>query len=85
LRHKDATVRREAARALGELRSYPALSPLMDAVHDPEREVRIAAARALAEIGDWRAKASLSWIAANDHDMAVREAATAALARFPKR
>jgi HEAT repeat protein len=78
-------VRREAARALGELHSYPALAPLMDAAHDRDSAVRIAAARALAEIGDGRAQASLSWSAANDHDMAVREAATAALARLPQR
>jgi HEAT repeats len=84
LRHKDAAVRREAALALGELHSYPALSPLMDALYDPESDVRLAAARALAEIGDWRAQAPLSWTAADDHDMAVREAATAALARLPE-
>jgi HEAT repeat protein len=84
LRHKDTAVRREAAVALGELHSYPALSPLMDVLRDPESDVRAAAARALAEIGDWRAQASLSWTAAKDNDMAVREAATAALARLPK-
>jgi HEAT repeats len=84
LRHKDASVRREAALALGELHSYPALSPLMDALRDPESEVRVAAARALAEIGDWRAQAPLSSTAAKDNDASVREAATAALTRLPK-
>jgi len=59
LRHKDAAVRREAALALGELHSYPALAPLMDAVHDPDSDVRLAAARAGGDRGLACASATL--------------------------
>ena len=84
LRHKDASVRRAAALALGEMYSYSAFRPLVDTLRDPDSQVRIAAVRALAKIGYGREAEALSIVAVIDNDAAVREAVTAALAHMPK-
>jgi HEAT repeat protein len=49
---KSPVTRRHAAEALGELRSPISADGLLFGVHDPDRDSRLACARALAELGE---------------------------------
>lgn len=60
LEDTDARVRRQAAVALGELRSRRAVPDLIETLADPDPDVREAAMRALKKIGDRRAGPALS-------------------------
>lgn len=60
LRHRDASTRGEAARALGELGEARAVEPLAAASRDGAVEVRRASAEALGAVGDQRAVAPLN-------------------------
>jgi HEAT repeat protein len=51
---KSPVTRRHAAEALGELRSPISTDALLFGVHDPDRDSRLACARALAELGEER-------------------------------
>lgn len=55
LKHKDLTVRRQAAEALGELGDDRAVEPLIGALKDKDTWLRWCAAEALGKIGDERA------------------------------
>ncbi|MBI5653945.1 MAG: HEAT repeat domain-containing protein [Chloroflexi bacterium] len=52
---KDATVRKSAVEALGEIRDEASLDPLINALKDSNKYIRKAAAEALGKIGDARA------------------------------
>jgi HEAT repeat protein len=54
LADKSPVTRRHAAEALGELRSPISADGLLFGVRDPDRDSRLACARALAELGDGR-------------------------------
>jgi hypothetical protein len=58
-KHKERMGRVDAARELGELKDPRAIDPLVFALRDADRDVRFAAARALASIGDQSATAHL--------------------------
>jgi len=72
------SIRRDAARALGELEDPRAVEPLIAALKDESFSVRKAAAEALGKIGDTRAVEPLS-AALKDKDSDVRKAAAEAL------
>ena len=55
-KHTDERVRKEAIKALGELKSPLALQTLRDCLNDPELSIRKSAARALGNIGSETAK-----------------------------
>lgn len=55
LRHKNADLRDEAARALQELDDARAVGPLIEALKDEDRHVRSKSAEILGQIGDSRA------------------------------
>jgi len=78
---KKGTVRRDAARVLGELKDVRAVEGLIAALNDGDTAVRQTAARALSEFRDTRAVEP--FIAAlNDSDLAVRQTAARALSEF---
>jgi HEAT repeat protein len=55
----------EAARTLGKLQSSDAFAPLLEAIRDPNREVRKAVVQALGDVGDLRAVEPLLNLAAD--------------------
>lgn len=74
----DAAARRDAARALGELRDARAASALVGALHDADKNVRFHAAYALGEIKDASAADGLLG-ALRDPEWCVRDQAAWAL------
>jgi HEAT repeat protein len=85
LKHDDANIRWEAARALGVSRDARAVEPLLRALGDPDPDVRRKAALALAKIRDRRAVAALRECSENDENQVVRWAAAWGLGRFQER
>lgn len=75
-------MRIEAVKSLGRLPAESAINALQVAANDREKEVRMAATRALELIGGEQAGDQLSRLARNDEDIDVRIAATAALGSF---
>lgn len=73
----DATTRRTAAQALGELRDPAAIGPLVNALGDTNRQVRQAAAHALGQIGVPAIDPLIAVL--SSRDPIVREAASWAL------
>lgn len=80
LSDRSATVRAHAVRALSHA-GAEAVVPLLDRVHDPEGDVRAAAATALGDIGDARAALAVVGIS-QDPIPEVRVAAARALGRL---
>ena len=81
LSDSDAGVRRQAAYALGELRSGRAVEGLTRALKDEAVEVRASAISALGEIRDPRAAAAIAG-ALKDADPGVRARAASALSEL---
>lgn len=54
LQHRDATIRKRAGEALGEIGDARAVDGLIDALRDQDTAVRKSAVRALKDIGDVR-------------------------------
>ncbi len=81
LQSRNKHVRLGVMEALGEIKAYGAVHPLMMALHDPDNEIRWEAALALGEIGDDQAIPSLVE-ALKDHDRFVRYGAAVALDKF---
>jgi HEAT repeat protein len=81
--NSSATIRANSARALGRLKSRPAVPYLIELLQDSSWEVRARAAEALGSIGD---KASIEPLVQKikDHAAKVQEAAGAALIKFGK-
>jgi HEAT repeat protein len=75
---KDASVRREAAEALGKMGADLAVAPLISRLRDPDERVRREACRALGKIGD-RAAVEPLIEALEDKSWTVRKAAALAL------
>ena len=70
LHHVSPHVRREAARAAGELEDVDAVRDLAELIDDPEQSVREAALEALAQVGSLEAKRIIeSVIASADEDL----------------
>ena len=84
LKHKDSSVRQEAAQALGWIKDARSVDPLIAALKDEDSEVREAAARALGQIKDARAVDPLI-AALKDEDRLVREIAAGALGEINSR
>jgi HEAT repeat protein len=83
LRHRDAVVRRQAARAIGVSRLKEGVRELMQVLEeDSSAPVRRAAAEALGKIGDPAARGPLERALRAENDSGVRQAAMAALARL---
>jgi HEAT repeat protein len=83
LHHRDAVVRRQAARALGVSRLKEGVRELMQVLEeDSSAPVRRAAAEALGKIGDAAARGPLERALRAESDASVRQAAVAALARL---
>jgi HEAT repeat protein len=83
LRHRDAVVRRQAARAIGASRLKEGVRELMQVLEeDSSAPVRRAAAEALGKIGDPAAQGPLERALRTETDAGVRQAAMAALARL---
>lgn len=83
LRHRDAVVRRQAARAIGVSRLKEGVRELMQVLEeDSSAPVRRAAAEALGKIGDPAARGPLERALRSEADIGVRQAAAAALARL---
>lgn len=81
LRSVSPAVRREAARASGELEDEDAVADLAELLDDPDQAARFAALDALAAIGGKEARALLE-AAAEADDAALAEHAEAALEEF---
>ena len=81
LKDSDAGVRKQAAFALGELKSTRAVPALIEMLKDADVEVRQRAMSALGEIGDARAAAAIAG-ALKDTDARVRARAASALAEI---
>ncbi len=73
LYHADARVRREAVRAIGEVKSPTSRAYLNSALRDPDKTVRIIVATALAERNDERA-ARIIWGVIESPEFAGRDA-----------
>jgi len=83
LRHRDAVVRRQAARAIGASRLKEGVRELSQVLEqDSSAPVRRAAAEALGKIGDPAARGPLERTLRAESDATVREAAVAALSRL---
>ncbi len=83
LRHRDAVVRRQAARAIGVSKLKEGVRELMQVLaDDASPPVRRAAAEALGKIGDPAARGPLERALRSESDESVRRAAIAALARL---
>ena len=52
LKHKDAGIREQAARALAEIQDDRKVEPLIEALKDPEKKVRMSVAAALLKVGN---------------------------------
>ena len=81
--NSSALIRANAARALGRLKSRPAVHPLIELLQDSSPDVRARAAEALGMIGD---RTSIEPLVQKikDHAAKVQEAAGAALVKFGK-
>jgi ATP-dependent DNA helicase RecQ len=78
----DGNVRRLAASALGKLRASAAVAPLLALLeHEPGPQVRQYAIKALSQIGDDRARATLERIAADSAEMDYNRSAAASALR----
>jgi len=77
--HNYANIRGSAAVALGRIGVQEAVKPLMYAIRDLDRNVRIHAARALIEIGSQESVDALCDIATEDPDEYVRNSVLEAL------
>lgn len=84
LKHKDKTVRSDAACALGDTGDARAVELLIKALKDEYWGVRNAAALALASTGDARAVGPLTQ-ALRDENLAVRSSASAAISLLKAR
>ena len=85
LGHRDWLIRRDAARALGELKDPEAMTSLsLCLLRDGYWLVRWSAAMALLQIGDRRACSSLAFSMKRDPDRHVRLAAKDALLELEK-
>ncbi len=71
--HHD--VRRQAAAVLGRDPELKEVAPLIAVLKDPDARVRLEAARSLGYLGRAEARNELAWLADNDPDPKVREAA----------
>ena len=78
---KDARIREEAARALGEMRDPRVIDPLVQALQDESRPVREEAARSLGKVGGNLAIPPLI-AAMRDDRRSVRESAVQAMANL---
>jgi HEAT repeat protein len=83
LHNTSATIRANAARALGQMKSHASTPFLLELLHDEEVSVRVRAAEALGLIGDRAALESLV-LMIQDNAEKVRESAAAAIVRFEK-
>jgi hypothetical protein len=85
LQSHHAPSRREGCYTLGRLKDPRAVAALVDRLkNDWDVDVRIAAATALGEIGDPRAKVYLERVTIYDRKQKVRDAAALALAALPR-
>jgi hypothetical protein len=85
LRSSHDNSRRDGALTLGRLGDVRSVPALLDRLkNDNEKEVRVASAWALAEIGDPRAGVGLERAALFDKKREVREAAAEAYRRLPR-
>ena len=83
LRHRDAVVRCQAARALGASKAKEAVRELIEVLaDDTSAPVRRAAAEALGKIGDPAARGPLERTLRSERDEGVRGAVATALARL---
>jgi HEAT repeat protein len=83
LRNGDASERRYAAWALGELESGRGVGPLVDALGDRDADVRLVSAWALGEIKDYDAIEPLIELL-DDNDPLVREMAVLSLGEIER-
>lgn len=81
LQNEKPIVRRDTAKALGEMQTLDAVKPLITALQDPEQIVRVAAAEALGKLHDSRAIESLI-TALQDREPLVRGAAADTLGKL---
>lgn len=79
----DPAVRIAAIRALGKTGENAAFQPLVIQLNCPHSDVRMAAAEALADLGDTRGRTYLMHFMDTDPDMQVRSAMRSALGRLP--
>ena len=89
LRHGDANARREAAQALinmGDAERHLAtdddFEPLLEALDDPDDDVRYFATMALGKLGDVRALGTLQQVTRSDSSELVRQGAMTAIEQF---
>jgi len=83
LRHRDAVVRRQAARQIGATKLKEGVRELMQVLaDDASPPVRRAAAEALGKIGDPAARGALERTLRSEADEGVRRAAAAAMSRL---
>jgi HEAT repeat protein len=66
--HVNPAIRREAARAAGELEDGDALPTLMELVDDPDADVRESAVLAMATIGGLEAKRAIETLQSSDNE-----------------
>ncbi len=81
LTHAQASVRCAVVEALARMKRPRASELLIIALDDPEATVRLAAVRALEELGSRRAERQLARLARSDRDLEVRRVAQSALQR----
>jgi len=84
LKDKDAEVRAQAAKMLGDGRDKGAVSELIKALSDENARVRFFAAMSLGKLGDKKAAGPLTALLRknNDHDVYLRHAAVMGLTRL---
>jgi len=80
---RDLSLRTAAIEAIGRVGGAEAFQPLVGQLSCAEPEVRIAAARALGELGDLRGRTYILHFMKSDRDSRVRSAMRDALAKLP--
>jgi len=79
LRHNDVSIRRKAARALGDLKAKDAVDALVEALSDEDVDVRIEVVRALKKIRDPKMIDALLEVVRKDESLDVKIEAAKAL------
>ncbi len=79
LKHKDVSIRRNAAKALGDLKASDAIDALIKALSDEDVGVRIEVARALGKLKDSKAIEPLLEVVRKDESLDVKIEAAKAL------
>lgn len=85
LADKDDSIVVEALAGLGKCGTDEAFNAIVPFLHNPKKEYRVAAAKALADIGNFHGRAHLSYQIQHETDAGAKADMEAALTRIPEK